>query len=142
MRASGVEQRHEPTAVAAVKRSGLKPASPEQIRAWNEKPRKPLARSRLKQGKGAKARREEPALDAFRAALIERSGGECESPYAVACGTSARHRGDHCHHVEPNDRDRGVHDPDRGLYLCARSHAWAHAHPVTAAVLGLLRPTL
>lgn len=142
-----------------LKRSGLKRPTREQVTAWEQKPRTPLRRTRLKQGKGTKAVREQPDIASFRERLQERSGGECEaqgvlywmtiaggemSPsdqLLLVCGTHDRHHGAHPHHVWPEDRDAGIHDPERGLWLCARSHAWAHDHPALAAEFGLLRPT-
>lgn len=122
---------------------------------------KPIKRSRLKQGKGAKAERETPALDAFRFAVFERARGYCEvmviadeqKPFPfyevitsddrrTICGVEGPHRGDNAHHVWPEDRDRGHHRPERGLYLCWRSHRWTHDHPAEAQRLGLLRPDL
>lgn len=113
--------------------------------------RTPLARGRkrIKQ-RGAKAEREQPALDAFRAALIARSGGECEAPAYVQTptrvivvphsSTARHHAGAHSHHQYPEDHDRGVHDPARGLYVCTASHDWAHLHPDDGALAGILRP--
>lgn len=128
---------------------------------------KPLARgqgpkrSRLRQGKGAKAERETPALDAFRFAVFEQARGYCEAAvisdpqkpfpfYDVMtrddreemCGTTVAHRGDNAHHVWPEDRKAGRHERDRGLYLCWRSHRWVHDHPEIAKRLGFLRPDL
>lgn len=135
----------------------------------------PPRRSRLKQGKGAKAERETPALDAFRFAVYERARGFCEvmvisdpqKPFPfyeiinsddrrMICGIDSPHPGDNAHHVWPEDRDGGIHVPERGLYLCWRAHRWVHDHvgkntllgidgqPVerTAKTLGLLRPEI
>jgi hypothetical protein len=111
---------------------------------------KPLKRSRLKQGPGPKAEREKPALDAFRTALIERSHGQCEAPPYVRTptrvivvphsSTARHHAGAHAHHQYPEDHDRGVHDPTRGLYCCTASHDWAHRNPDDGALAGILRP--
>lgn len=121
----------------------------------------PIKRSRLRQGKGAKAERETPALDAFRFAVWERAGGWCEvrtpsspsKPFPFYdeisiedrdryCGTTHPHRGDNAHHVWPEDRDGGNHDPDRGLWLCFRAHRFTHDNPAEAKRLGLLRPDI
>lgn len=133
---------------------------------------KPIARSRIKRRKGTKAGRETPALDAFRFAVFERANGYCEvmvvgntdRPFPFydritrddrlrICGKDGPHRGDNAHHVWPEDRDEGRHEPERGLWLCFTAHNWVHAHPgellpdgtVTpdsAKALGLLRPIL
>lgn len=120
---------------------------------------KPLRRTAMKQGarkpigqRGAKAEREQPALDAFRAAILVRSRGLCEGSrggiidgqlVTVAHSHTARkHPGGACHHLYPEDRDSGRHDPARGLLLCTACHSWAHANPKHAKTLGLLRPDL
>ncbi len=133
---------------------------------------KPIARSRIKRRKGAKAERETPALDAFRFAVFERAHGYCEvmvdaetgkgfpfydlitsADRRMICGQDGPHRGDNAHHVWPEDRDAGRHEPERGLWLCYTAHHWVHDHPgellpdgrVTfgsAKAFGLLRPQL
>ena len=80
--------------------------------------------------KGRKARREESALAAFRAALRTRSRGLCE----LDCGRL----GTDAHHCCPADRDRGVHDPDRGLFLCRWCHNRVHSHPAESYRRGWL----
>lgn len=122
----------------------------------------PIKRSRLRQGKGAKAERETPALDAFRFAVFENARGWCEvetiaeprKPFPFydrlsvggmrerICGTAVEHRGDNAHHVWPEDRDGGHHEADRGLWLCFRAHRFAHDNPAEAKRLGLLRPDI
>ena len=118
-------------------------ADPAQTRDWQDRSRRRLPPT------GRKAKREQSELDTFRAEVKARAQGWCEAQTVGAltttmavevCGTSFRHPGRHCHHVWPEDRDRGVHDPDRGLFLCAAAHGWAHTHPEQAAMLGLLRP--
>ena len=96
---------------------------------------------------GAKARRERPALTAAReivrarfyceaAQLRDRVTGEpvCGGPF------HREHRGVWAHHMWPEDRDRGQHDPERMLYLCHHAHRWTHDHPALASQLGLMRP--
>jgi len=132
----------------------------------------PPKRARLKRGKGAKAERENPALEAFRFAVFERSHGYCSimvegdatRPFPfydqitrtdreMICGRDGPHRGDNAHHVWPEDRDAGLHDPDRGLWVCYAAHHWIHDHPGelradgtvtprTAKAFGLLRPII
>lgn len=106
-------------------------ADPGKTAAWQRRSRKPLP------AQGRKALREEGDLDAFRAAVARRSGGRCELA-APACD-DAPHPAAHAHHVWPEDRDRGVHDPDRGLHVCAAGHRYVHEHPAMAAERGWLR---
>lgn len=140
-----------------MKRSGLKPPTAEQVAAWNAKPRTPIKRTALKQKArkpiakiGRKKKRELADEAAFRHDVKERAGGYCEAPRAmlvrdrliVVEHSSERepHRGAHAHHVFPEDRDAGFHDPDRGLYLCSGSHRWTHDNPADAKIARLLRP--
>lgn len=101
----------------------------------------PIARTGRPNPRGAKAEREQPALDAFRDALDARSRGWCQcfevrgEDGTPICGTIFRHTGTDPHHIHPSDRDRGVHDPDRGLFICRTAHRaihdnveWAYAH--------------
>jgi lysophospholipase L1-like esterase len=106
---------------------------------------------------GRKARRERSDLDRARAAVKARSQGFCEAHDLIeahsewisdanevrrrVCATAILHAGDGAHHVFPEDRDAGVHDPARMLFLCETGHRWSHGHPTAAAALGLLRPT-
>ena len=100
---------------------------------------------------GAKTHRERPALDAareiVRARVYCQAGGLSDLEGLPVCGPRFGlpylwnvHPGDHAHHVWPEDRDRGVHDPDRMLYLCPTAHGWTHDHPLAAKALGLMRP--
>ena len=114
-------------------------ADPAKTRAWRDRSRTNLARRTPLRATGAKAERERPALDAFRAELRRRSSGRCEV-VTPGCPTTGPHAGAHAHHVWPEDRDAGHHDPARGLFLCADAHAWTHEHPAAAARLGTLRP--
>lgn len=105
--------------------------------------RAPLRRGKRPNRKGAKAAREAPALAAFRLEL--KSRGWCEASGirwegAPVCGSTRTHHGEHPHHVYPEDRDRGIHDPARGLWLCPAAHDWAHANPEAAKHVRLLRP--
>lgn len=82
-------------------------------------------------------------LRRFRAALEARVWCEAAGSYAHGrpiCGTLDRHEGTDAHHLWPEDRDRGVHDPDRGLWICRTAHQWAHANPAMAAEMRVLRP--
>lgn len=116
-----------------IKRAWLKPPTPEQVRDWQSKPRKPLPRT------GRKRQREAVAWAACRAAVISRSGGWCEGNVDGVC-PHYRHGASHVHHATPADRAAGRHDPDRCFHLCVTAHGWVHANPEQAHVAGLLRP--
>jgi hypothetical protein len=130
-----------------MKRTEIK-RDPDKIAAWLRKPRRAIARTALRRGPGRKAKRERPALDAFRAELRRRSGGYCEALFmldgteiVLGCASPWPHEGHHAHHLFPEDHDRGVHDPERGLFVCAKVHHWIHdVDPARAHELGLLRP--
>ena len=98
--------------------------------------RSPLKRKARLKSKGRKAKREEPAVAAFRAAVRERAEGLCEAN-GPACPLGP-HQGHHAHHCCIADRRRGVHDPDRGLYVCAEAHRHIHDNPHEAYVRGWL----
>lgn len=98
--------------------------------------RTPLKRKTPLRSRGRKADREKPALDAFREALRARSGGLCEvrtpaCPLGPHFGCDPHHR---CH----ADRDRGVHDPERGLWVCRVGHDWIETHPAESYRAGWL----
>ena len=98
--------------------------------------RTPLrSRTRLR-SRGRKAKREQPDIDAFRAAVKARAGGMCE----VRTGSCppGPHVGHSAHHRWPSDRDRGVHDPDRGLWVCAPGHLAIHGSPSVSQLEGWL----
>lgn len=86
--------------------------------------------------RGAKARREQPAVDAFRAAVRERAGGLCEVN-GPACPLGP-HQGHHAHHCCIGDRRRGVHDPERGLWTCPPAHRHIHENPHESYLRGWL----
>lgn len=98
------------------------------------KPRRPLRQ------RGAKARRESQALLRARRFVQDRSAGWCEARSLGICGPFVQHLGSEAHHVWPEDRDRGLHDPARMRWLCSQAHRWVHNHPARAKELGLLRP--
>ena len=109
--------------------------------------RQPLKRTELKRGTsrlkrtrlkptGRKAAREAEAQAEFRAEVRRRARGLCEG--ATPACPPGPHDGHHAHHVFPSDRDRGVHDPERGKLLCAPGHTWTHANPAEAERRGLL----
>lgn len=97
----------------------------------------PLRRSSPLRQKGAKARREQVERNAFRFAVRARAQGFCELQ-TPAC-LPYRHEGHHAHHLAPSDRDRGTHDPERGLWCCFPGHEWVHRHPERAYEAGWLR---
>lgn len=86
--------------------------------------------------RSAKAKANQPALDAFRTALRERSGGACEAN-TPACPW-LRHEGHHAHHRSISDRRIGVHDPERGLWVCHLGHSYIHANPAASYDAGWL----
>lgn len=114
--------------------SGLS-RDPEKAAAWVQRSRKPLKRSPLRQ-QGAKAKRERSAIDAFRTAIAQRSRGLCE--LATPACPPGPHPAAHAHHRCPADRDRGVHDPDRGLAACAAGHSFVHQNPALSYANGWL----
>lgn len=95
-----------------------------------------MKRSGIRRGPGAKAKREQPAVDMFRAVIRERALGWCEAR-TPDC-QDGMHAGSDCHHLFISDRDKGVHDPARGLLLCPPAHRWVHANPAEARLRGLL----
>lgn len=99
---------------------------------WKE-PRPPKEKRRLRPV-GARKRRTLAAERRFAEVLFTRSKGRCEVT-SPAC-PPGMHVGHHPHHIWPSDRDRNVHDPDRGLWVCHVAHRWIHANPVTARSLG------
>lgn len=113
-----------------MKRGGRLRSDPAKVRAWQDRSRRALPKI------GRKARREAPDIASFRAAVKYRAGGWCETP-TPAC-PPGRHEGAHAHHVWPSDRDRGIHDPARGLYVCFAAHRWIHAHTGAAQAHGWL----
>lgn len=102
----------------------------DSARAWERRSRKPLP------AEGAKAKRERRDVAAFRKGVLERAGGRCE--LATPDCPPGAHAGAHAHHVFAGDRDRGAHDPARGLWCCAAGHGWVHTHPEMAYELGWL----
>lgn len=136
-----IERWNARQAANMLRRAQARRDNPVQKIGRNVTPRRnPIAQT------GRKAWREGPALAQFRGVLRERSGGRCEAVSSVRPRTgqpvcsNTPHPGDHAHHCFPEDRDAGIHDPDRGLFLCAASHEWAHSFPADAKVAGLLRP--
>jgi len=116
--------------------STIRPPTLEEVIAWQRKPRKRLRRI------GRKGLREREALARFRHDVAERAGGMCEARgerYSVLICRPHEHYGTQAHHIWPEDRDKGVHDPERGLWLCWDAHRYVHEHPDEAKLLGLLR---
>src|SRR5262249_55259452 len=127
------------------RRTALSGAADDEARRVKRSPLKrgqpPKRKTRLRQ-QGRKVEREKDALAVFRLELKARgwceAQGMADSYGQPVCGQTRLHRGSHAHHVWPEDRDRGVHDPARALFLCSVSHSWAHTHPADAKRLGLL----
>lgn len=123
-----------------MKRGGPLPRRSPLARGPGPRRRTPLRAT------GSKADRERADLQLFRDVLRDRVW--CDAIGIIdadtklpVCGTFGRHVGEHAHHVWPEDRDCGVHDPGRGKWLCAAAHRWTHANPAKAAVARLLRPS-
>jgi len=119
--------------------------------------------------RGARKQRSAGAERDFKTDLVERSDGWCEVRTVIdrwcpdsldladpdylalvqtaqyellarVCGTIILHPGVDPHHVDPKDRARGVHDPERGLWICRRAHDFVHhQEPRLARQIGLLR---
>ena len=119
--------------------------------------RTPIARSTKpirKRGKKAKA--ESASWLECKEAVRNRSSGACEVFDVVSayrpnladvvnwqrevCDGEGWHEASDVHHVWPEDRDLGRHDPDRMLGLCRHAHDWVHGHPELAKQLHLMRP--
>lgn len=123
-----------------IHRSRLKPPTLEQVIAWDRKPRKPLPRATKPIAKiGRKGRRERKAIAAFAAAVRAQAQGFCEAQVYGVCSAQI-HQGTMAHHVWPEDRDCGRHEPGRGAWLCWFAHRWVHENPDDARDIGLLRP--
>lgn len=119
--------------------SALKPPSPEQIARWQAKPRKALPRGKRPARIGRRGKRLERAWQECKAAVRERSGGFCEGNVAAVC-PSGQHSASDVHHVYPEDRAAGLHDPRRCLHLCRVVHDWCDREPLKAKAAGILRP--
>ena len=98
--------------------------------------RTPLKRRTPLRSRGRKAHREWDAIAAFRVAIHVRSGGYCEAR-TPSCKPGP-HEGTDCHHRWPSDRDKGLHDPSRGVLLCGPAHLYVHGNPSIARMDGLL----
>lgn len=115
---------------------------PQKAQAWRERSARRYQQKRRNApaprlgNRGAKSKREQPALAAFRLALHLRSGGFCEAR-TPAC-PPGRHEGTDAHHCAPSDRDAGRHDPERGLLLCRPGHNYVHATPAESYAAGWL----
>jgi hypothetical protein len=113
---------------------------PLKIRAWQDRSRRPIPKV------GAKTKRERPALDAARVVVKGRTWCQAhtllDAHGVPICGTLCVHQGSDPHHMWPEDRDCGIHDPRRMLLLCRTSHDWADAHMTDAKTLGIIRPTI
>ena len=123
-----------------LKRTVLKPATLEQVIAWQARPRMPIGRRAVPKKVGRRGKRLEASWQACRAQVISRSGGSCEGPDLPGIHPTYPHGASDVHHVWPEDRAAGVHDPERCLHLCRPIHAFVDDEPREAHALGLLRP--
>lgn len=113
-----------------------------QVIAWNNRERKPIARTARPKRVGRKTKREQAAWELCKAVVLTRSGGYCEANIVGVC-PRWKHGGTQTHHLWPEDRDKGLHDPARCIRVCIYAHPdWIHGHPIDAKALGLLRPDL
>lgn len=120
-----------------LKRTALKPPTPEQIAKWQAKPRHALPRGERPARVGRRGKRLEAAWQTCKAAVRERSGGFCEGNVAGVC-PPGRHSAADTHHVYKSDRASGVHDPARCLHLCRKVHDHLHEHVAWAYEHNLL----
>lgn len=112
-----------------IRRTPLR-SDPAKVREWQDRSRRALPTV------GRRGRREAAAVAVFRRDVRANAAGRCQ--VATPACQSGPHRGDHSHHVYPSDRDAGVHDPTRGLYVCWAGHRWIHDHPDAAIAAGWL----
>lgn len=98
--------------------------------------RTPLKRSGRLASVGRRKARTLAAERQFRQQVRINAGGLCQI-HSPAC-PPGRHDGHHAHHCAPSDRDRGVHDPARGLWLCFPAHAFVHREPAISYQNGWL----
>lgn len=122
-----------------LKRTALKGPTLEAVRAWEQKPRRALPRGKLPARVGRRGKRLEAAWVTCKLAVRERSGGFCEANIEGVCQRGL-HSADDTHHVWPEDRAAGVHDPLRCLHLCRRAHDWCDAEYTKARRAGVIRP--
>lgn len=93
----------------------------------SRRPLRPVSdKRRARQARYALARQE----------VAERSGGRCEARVEGVCTGWL----EHVHHRRLRSQG-GSDDPSNLVACCNRCHAWAHAHPVAAAELGLIEFT-
>lgn len=116
-----------------MKRTALKAPTVDQVRAWQQRPRNPIRKV------GRKGRRERASIAFFNAKVAARASDICQASGLGICN-HVPHYGSTAHHIWPEDRDAGRHDPERGAWLCFAAHRWVHTHPLRAGQLGLLRP--
>jgi hypothetical protein len=122
-----------------LKWTALKPPTVTQVEAWRAKPRHALPRGKRPKRQGRRAKREEAAWQAGRAAVVERSGGFCEFRHVAGVHDHllAMHSAHHVHHILSRGRG-GSHDPENLIHLCAALHDFLHSHPAWAQSVGLL----
>lgn len=98
--------------------------NPEQIRAWNERTRKPLARSAMKRTAGPVKRRRHVPTGFTLAAKGEHTCRNC------------RGRAQHAHHAVPRSLAPAARADLRNcLPLCADCHSrWHHGTPIPRSV--------
>lgn len=120
-----------------LRRTALKPPTPEQVAAFQRKPRRAIPRGKRPARVGRRAKREQRSWEAGRAACVERSGGFCEGPEIAGVHPAGKHSAQHVHHVVGRGRGGG-HEPENLIHLCAAIHEHAHRHPAWGESVGLL----
>lgn len=97
---------------------------------------------------GPKGRRERSLLDRCRTTVKDRADGMCEAwqhhlelvvSYPDQDCPPRPHLGGELHHLWASDRDRGLHDPARCVWLCSVAHLWVDREPSEASRAGLRR---
>lgn len=120
-----------------LKRTALKPPTPEQVAAFQRKPRRALPRGKRPARLGRRGKRLEAAWLTCKAAVRERSGGFCEGNVPGVC-PPGQHSASDVHHCWKSDRASGIHDPSRCLHLCRTVHTWTEDEPALAESAGLV----
>ncbi len=125
-----------------LKRTALARPIYEQVIAAEQRRRakaKPIARGKVPKRIGRRGLRLEASWRKCKAKVKLRSGGFCEGNIAGVC-PPWQHGASDVHHVWPEDRASGRHNPSRCLHLCRTVHDWCDAEPDLARDAGILRP--
>ena len=111
-------------------------ADPEKQKAWQDRSRKPLARSRIKPMRD-KRRGELPERAKVREAVFVRDGYRCQ----IAPLVSEPSFGPLTYHHLLKEGQGGEYTETNGIAACAFHNDWVENYPDKAAALGLvIRP--